>query len=76
MPMHSTALSAPPPAAHRALTSTPCISALLNRPTASVTKKLLTAMHRPASSVVVRSMLLENSTAIIGPQATVMSITA
>ena len=62
------ALAAPPAAAHRALTSTLSISALVNRPKEIVTRKLTTAMIAPASRVVVRCDFLENSSTITGPQ--------
>ena len=48
------ALVTPPPAAHRALTATLSISALVNRPKEIVTRKLTAAMIAPASSVAVR----------------------
>ena len=64
--MQMTALTAPPPAAQSALLSTVLISTLLNRPTPSVIRKFQTPMSTPASSVVVRSMLLWKSIAMNG----------
>ena len=65
--MQITALTAPPPAAQSALLSTVRISTLLNSPTPSVIRKLPTPISTPASSVVMRIMLLLNSIAMNGP---------